>query len=63
MINYKDVKNGVREEYKKRWGKPSKEDLIYLEGLCMHFLEEKLEEETFQDIVSNVITVFELEKN
>ena len=63
MINYKDVKNGAREVYKKRWGKPSMDDLIYLEGLTILFYDNRLEEESLSDIVDNIITVFELEKN
>lgn len=56
------VLNEVKRIVKGKYGRISKEDLDWYDGLCDHFIEEALEEETFQDIVSNVIDVIEMEK-
>ena len=56
------VLNEVKRIVKGRYGRISKADLDWYDGLCDHFIEEALEEETFQDIVSNVVDVIEMEK-
>lgn len=56
------VLNEVKRIVKGKYGRISKEDLDWYDGLCDHFIDEVLEDETFQDIVNNVIDVIEMEK-